>query len=432
MSGSKGFGWGSKGGGGALATGILQLQGGVPLDATLRNVADQAGTLSPLQLSTTGVGVVQGTIIYKNGERYIHNSGGDLGYEINQNTFMGYKAGNSFTGGGYANTGIGYRSLGSLTGDTSGASTSRSNTAVGYDSAFALVNGVGNTMIGTASGSGMGASAAQNTALGWHAMIYNAGNENVAIGANTLQAVSYTTGSIAIGTTALYSNTATNYDNIAVGRQSMELGVAMGSYNISMGFVSLRNTTGSNNVSIGTYSGTTNTSGSNSVFLGFSAGRYETASNAFYLNNVDQTTLANEKAYAMLYGTFSGTAGSLTGQLLTVNGRLKINTNVSGDLVLLIDNTSATGFGPLVRCGDPSNTTYAFKVANQANTDLWASYTDRTYFSQRVIVGATTVINSSVQRLQVSGGINAVLPTSSAGLVSGDFYTTAGAVMQVA
>jgi len=52
-----GFGWGSKGGGGALATGILQLQGGVPLDTTLRNVADQAGTLSPLQLSTTQVAI---------------------------------------------------------------------------------------------------------------------------------------------------------------------------------------------------------------------------------------------------------------------------------------------------------------------------------------------------------------------------------------
>jgi len=68
MSGSKGFGWGSKGGGGALATGILQLQGGVPLDTTLRRVADQAGTLSPLQLSTTQVAVVGalgGGLIFK-------------------------------------------------------------------------------------------------------------------------------------------------------------------------------------------------------------------------------------------------------------------------------------------------------------------------------------------------------------------------------
>jgi len=67
MSGSKGFGWGSKGGGGALATGILQLQGGVPLDTTLRNVADQAGTLSPLQLSTTQVNFTELTTLTKSG-----------------------------------------------------------------------------------------------------------------------------------------------------------------------------------------------------------------------------------------------------------------------------------------------------------------------------------------------------------------------------
>jgi len=52
--GSGGDGGGS---GGALATGILQLHRAEPLDTTLRNVADQADTLSPLQLSTTQVAV---------------------------------------------------------------------------------------------------------------------------------------------------------------------------------------------------------------------------------------------------------------------------------------------------------------------------------------------------------------------------------------
>jgi len=78
MSGSKGFGWGSKGGGGALATGILQLQGGVPLDATLRNVADQAGTLSPLQLSTTQVGIAPSSY---------SNTSGTVGGFITTQTF---------------------------------------------------------------------------------------------------------------------------------------------------------------------------------------------------------------------------------------------------------------------------------------------------------------------------------------------------------
>jgi len=50
--GSGGDGGGS---GGALATGILQLHRAEPLDTTLSNVADQADTLSPLQLSTTKI-----------------------------------------------------------------------------------------------------------------------------------------------------------------------------------------------------------------------------------------------------------------------------------------------------------------------------------------------------------------------------------------
>jgi hypothetical protein len=41
------------GGGGTVNTGVLQIAGGVPLDATLRFVEDQAGTDSILKLSTT-------------------------------------------------------------------------------------------------------------------------------------------------------------------------------------------------------------------------------------------------------------------------------------------------------------------------------------------------------------------------------------------
>jgi hypothetical protein len=42
-------------GGASLDTGILQLENGVAMDATLRKVTDQSNTASPLKLSTTGV-----------------------------------------------------------------------------------------------------------------------------------------------------------------------------------------------------------------------------------------------------------------------------------------------------------------------------------------------------------------------------------------
>lgn len=48
----------SNGGGGSVATGVLQLQGGVAMSSTLTAVTDQNNTTSPLKLSTTAVQVV--------------------------------------------------------------------------------------------------------------------------------------------------------------------------------------------------------------------------------------------------------------------------------------------------------------------------------------------------------------------------------------
>jgi hypothetical protein len=45
----------SNGGGGSVATGVLQLQGGVAMTSTLTAVTDQSNTASPLKLSTTAV-----------------------------------------------------------------------------------------------------------------------------------------------------------------------------------------------------------------------------------------------------------------------------------------------------------------------------------------------------------------------------------------
>ena len=62
-----------QGGGGStpLATGILQIANGLPLDATLRNVADQNNTNSPLKLSTTLVQTTSTLQITTNDNPYI-------------------------------------------------------------------------------------------------------------------------------------------------------------------------------------------------------------------------------------------------------------------------------------------------------------------------------------------------------------------------
>lgn len=54
-----------------LNTGILQLQNGVAMDATLRNVADQNNTISPLKLSTASVQVTSTLQITTNNNPYI-------------------------------------------------------------------------------------------------------------------------------------------------------------------------------------------------------------------------------------------------------------------------------------------------------------------------------------------------------------------------
>lgn len=54
-----------------LNTGVLQLQNGVAMDSTLRNVADQSNTTSPLKLSTSGVQVASTLQITTNSNPYI-------------------------------------------------------------------------------------------------------------------------------------------------------------------------------------------------------------------------------------------------------------------------------------------------------------------------------------------------------------------------
>jgi hypothetical protein len=63
--------------------------------------------------------------------------------------------------------------------------------------------------------------------------------------------------------------------------------------------------------------GTGNISGS--VAIGRNAGSYETTSNSFYINNVNQVNTAGDKAYSLLYGNFAGSAGTTAGQFLTIN-----------------------------------------------------------------------------------------------------------------
>lgn len=78
---------------------------------------------------------------------------------------------------------------------------------------------------------------------------------------------------------------------------------------------------GGNNTAIGFEAGKANSTGAGNIYLGANAGKnVTTQSNGFFVNNVAQASYANDQLYSLLYGTFSGSAASLTGQQLTING----------------------------------------------------------------------------------------------------------------
>jgi len=78
------------GGGGSVATGVLQIAGGVALDGTLRAVEDQNGTDSLLQLSTAAVNIGSGTIT-NNGVLTIKGSGTNIiDFRNSSNVEVGY------------------------------------------------------------------------------------------------------------------------------------------------------------------------------------------------------------------------------------------------------------------------------------------------------------------------------------------------------
>ncbi len=204
----------------------------------------------------------------------------------NFTTAEGCDALNSVTTGS-GNTAIGYRSLFS-------DSSAGFNTGVGAG-ALALNNGDSNTAVGAAAlllnGSGI-----RNVAVGADALFFNnGGNFNTAVGAFAQYSNSDGTGNTALGDAALGVNTSGSY-NTAIGESALnndngnDMGIGnnntavgafalfsneSGSSNTALGNGALNFcTTGSFNVAIGDYAGTTNapSTGSFNVAIGDSAG----------------------------------------------------------------------------------------------------------------------------------------------------------------
>ena len=142
---------------------------------------------------------------------------------------------------------------------------------------------------------------------------------NVAVGYQALNGANSGNGlNVAVGYQSLVANTSGDY-NVAVGRLAMSSNLT-GTLNTAVGTNSLLGTIGNYNVALGYNAGFT-TTGNNNTFIGTYAGKYETGSSSFYVDGLDRTNTAGDKAGALLYGTFNATPAS---QTLRVNASLSV------------------------------------------------------------------------------------------------------------
>ncbi len=220
-------------------------------------------------------------IIFQNGVRFIHGYGG-FG---DRSVVVGTEAG-VLTGGSYGNTGIGWRTLGSLTD----------------------------------------------------------GGNNTAVGRMALQSCTNCSDNVAVGLSALDSLT-TGRQNMAVGFAALG-SLVSGTRNAAIGNSSLVNTTGSYNVGIAHDAGARNTTGEENVFIGFQAGKGPTT----YAGSDKNTIIGTQAGYnigaymdANVYiGYEAGYSATGSDKLYIANGRYDSNVLIYGDF-----STGNVGIGTL-------------------------------------------------------------------------------------
>jgi hypothetical protein len=191
---------------------------------------------------------------------------------------------------GYQNTAIGVHALGSST-------TIQNATAIGY-----LALGNANTATTTPS-----------VAIGAYALNNenNANAANVAIGFNCMEGTTTGNNNVAVGEVALFANTSGS-QCVAVGGASLTAQTT-GLYNTGLGFQALNSLTTSNaNTAVGWGSLSSNVTGANNIGVGNAAGKYETGSDALYIDALDRGSLANGKSHSLIYGTMNASVASQT------------------------------------------------------------------------------------------------------------------------
>ena len=298
--------------------------------------------------------------LYVGGALYLHDSGV-------KNTFVGPDAGN-LVNPGSMNTAVGYQAL------KAPSNTGQFNVAVGHQAMQANTSGTANTALGN-SALLSNTTGSFNVAAGsGAASALLSGTSNVAVGSNALGAATTSLNNIAVGSGAIGAtatpgnsnigigfvtlNSNRGDQNVAIGDESM-VGNQTGTQNAAFGRYALRsNTTGNNNTALGPQALNSTTTGSNNIGLGVAGGGgITTGSNNIMIGNegtsLDTSTIriGNGQTHTYLAGVYGTSTGPGTlPVVMDSGGRLGTSSVTVGSVTTVFTGAGLTG-GPIVSTG---------------------------------------------------------------------------------
>ena len=320
------------------------------LNDTLEVIAYDIATISDTVSKADG-GTFEANVTFADGADIItatagtdnvrlgENAGDSIASGGNNNVVIGKDAGTALTTGDN-NVAIGYEALKTEDADsntvavgyqalaTQNAGSDVGNTAVGTQAGTALTTGSLNTFVGRKAGATV-TTHSNNVAIGAYAMDAGVGDHNIAIGSGALGGASLASGdNVAIGTDTLNALTS-GTENVCIGRDAGK-GMMTGSYNTVLGNDALVTEDGhGKNVAVGwstlknLNSGVTGLDGEN-VAVGYDAGRNTNLGvyNTFVGSQAGQANTAGDNN--TFIGRGSGSAVT-TGDNNTILGRFNGN-----------------------------------------------------------------------------------------------------------
>ncbi len=361
-------GHGGGGGGGGTITGVTAgtglTGGGTSGNVTLSvdpTVVPQLNAANTFTGNQTVNGNVSATVVVAGTGFQIGSNLFDYGSYTNANAFLGF-AGNPAVVAQY-NTGVGYGSLSSDTGDSNG--NGWRNTAVGYNSLY-YTNDVGGSL---------GLSANRNTAIGNSALMYNStGSQNTALGSNA--------GAVGDGTQISGSaNTLVgNYASLSTG--TLDNATAIGAWAL---------VSENNAIVLGSINGVNGSTVSTNVGIGTTAPQAVLDINANNGSSSGLDTIIGQACNAS--NTYAGIAFAATGTTFSnctnyaLLGDTSGNTYVnapSGQILFRIANGNPTSAMTITHSGDvgigtasPDSLLSVDGSADKPGGGSWGTFSDR-------------------------------------------------------